>query len=66
MSYLCIPQQQLFSRLLFLYSFLEYVAGGCQLRLAIAIDFTASNGDPTVHTGDLPYARIAAARFQNK
>ncbi|ELR13131.1 copine, putative [Acanthamoeba castellanii str. Neff] len=29
------------------HSFLEYVAGGCQLRLAIAIDFTASNGDPT-------------------
>jgi hypothetical protein len=48
MSYLCIPQQQLFS-LLFLYSFLEYVAGGCQLRLAIAIDFTASKGDPAVH-----------------
>lgn len=26
--------------------FLEYIAGGCQLRLAIAIDFTASNGNP--------------------
>jgi hypothetical protein len=29
------------------YSFLEYIAGGCQLRLAIAIDFTASNGAPS-------------------
>jgi hypothetical protein len=26
--------------------FLEYIAGGCQLRLALAIDFTASNGNP--------------------
>jgi hypothetical protein len=58
MSYLCIPQQQLFS-LLFRYSFLEYVAGGCQLRLAIAIDFTASNGDPAVHRRPPAYARIA-------
>lgn len=28
------------------FRFLEYIAGGCQLRLAIAIDFTASNGNP--------------------
>ncbi|ELR17203.1 copine VIII, putative [Acanthamoeba castellanii str. Neff] len=28
------------------HSFLEYIAGGCQLRLALAIDFTASNGNP--------------------
>jgi hypothetical protein len=27
-------------------SFLEYLFGGCQISLAIAIDFTASNGDP--------------------
>jgi hypothetical protein len=47
MSYLCFLQQPALS-LLSLCSFLEYVAGGCQLRLAIAIDFTASNGDPTV------------------
>jgi hypothetical protein len=29
-----------------LHRFLEYIAGGCQLRLALAIDFTASNGNP--------------------
>jgi hypothetical protein len=28
------------------YSFLDYIAGGCQISLIIAIDFTASNGDP--------------------
>lgn len=27
-------------------SFLEYVFGGCQIDLSIAIDFTLSNGDP--------------------
>eukprot|EP00826_Nyctotherus_ovalis_P040002 TRINITY_DN388_c0_g1_i9.p2 TRINITY_DN388_c0_g1~~TRINITY_DN388_c0_g1_i9.p2 ORF type:complete len:340 (-),score=79.69 TRINITY_DN388_c0_g1_i9:863-1882(-) len=27
-------------------SFLEYLFGGCQISLAIAIDFTASNNDP--------------------
>lgn len=28
------------------YSFLDYVFGGCEISLAIAIDFTLSNGDP--------------------
>ena len=27
-------------------NFLEYVFGGCQINLNIAIDFTLSNGDP--------------------
>lgn len=27
-------------------SFLNYIFGGCELNLAIAIDFTLSNGDP--------------------
>jgi hypothetical protein len=27
-------------------SFLEYVFGGCQINLNVAIDFTLSNGDP--------------------
>ena len=27
-------------------SFLEYVFGGCEIGLSIAIDFTLSNGDP--------------------
>lgn len=28
------------------YSFLDYVRGGCQLHCTFAVDFTASNGDP--------------------
>jgi len=27
-------------------NFLEYVFGGCEINLNIAIDFTLSNGDP--------------------
>ena len=27
-------------------TFADYIAGGCQLRVTVAIDFTASNGDP--------------------
>jgi hypothetical protein len=26
--------------------FIDYLTGGCQISLAVAIDFTASNGDP--------------------
>ena len=29
-----------------MYSFLDYIAGGCQINLLIAIDFTGSNGNP--------------------
>jgi len=28
--------------------FIDYLTGGCQISLAVAIDFTASNGDPRV------------------
>ena len=28
-------------------NFLEYVFGGCQINLSVAIDFTLSNGPPT-------------------
>uniref|UniRef100_A0A8C5HML3 Copine VII n=1 Tax=Gouania willdenowi TaxID=441366 RepID=A0A8C5HML3_GOUWI len=28
------------------YSFLDYIMGGCQIHFTVAIDFTASNGDP--------------------
>jgi len=28
-------------------SFLEYVFGGCEINLNIAIDFTLSNGEPS-------------------
>ena len=38
-------------------SFLEYIFGGCELNLAIAIDFTLSNGDindkDSLHTKNL-------------
>ncbi|CAM9203860.1 unnamed protein product [Lampetra fluviatilis] len=33
-------------RIIKIYSFLEYIMGGCQIQFAVAIDFTASNGDP--------------------
>uniref|UniRef100_A0A8C9VM48 Copine-7 n=1 Tax=Scleropages formosus TaxID=113540 RepID=A0A8C9VM48_SCLFO len=29
-----------------IYSFLDYIMGGCQIHFTVAIDFTASNGDP--------------------
>uniref|UniRef100_UPI00358E44A1 copine-4 n=1 Tax=Myxine glutinosa TaxID=7769 RepID=UPI00358E44A1 len=28
------------------YTFLDYIMGGCQIQFTVAIDFTASNGDP--------------------
>ncbi|XP_078720064.1 copine-4-like [Lampetra fluviatilis] len=28
------------------YSFLDYIMGGCQIQFTVAVDFTASNGDP--------------------
>lgn len=28
-------------------SFLEYIFGGCEINLAIAVDFTLSNGEPS-------------------
>ena len=36
---------------------MEYIFGGCELNLAIAVDFTLSNGDPkssdSLHTSNL-------------
>ena len=29
-------------------TFMEYLFGGCNLSMAIAIDFTASNGEPSL------------------
>ena len=29
------------------HSFLEYVFGGCEIGLTIAVDFTLSNGEPS-------------------
>ena len=38
-------------------SFLNYIFGGCEINLAIAVDFTMSNGDPkssdSLHTNNL-------------
>lgn len=28
------------------HTFLEYIFGGCEIQLAVAVDFTLSNGDP--------------------
>jgi hypothetical protein len=35
-------------------SFLDYIFGGCEIGLHIAIDFTASNGPPS-HRNSLHY-----------
>lgn len=32
---------------------MEYVFGGCKMNLHVAIDFTASNGDPKVERDSL-------------
>uniref|UniRef100_A0A669C1A8 Copine 3 n=1 Tax=Oreochromis niloticus TaxID=8128 RepID=A0A669C1A8_ORENI len=34
------------SKVLWQYTFLDYIMGGCQINFTIAIDFTGSNGDP--------------------
>lgn len=31
-------------------SFLDYVRGGCEISVMVAIDFTASNGAPSLPT----------------
>lgn len=36
------------------HSFLEFIAGGCEISLIVAIDFTASNGNP-MHSTSLHY-----------
>mmetsp|Transcript_39991 Transcript_39991/g.61195 ORF Transcript_39991/g.61195 Transcript_39991/m.61195 type:complete len:110 (+) Transcript_39991:521-850(+) len=35
------------------YSFLSYIFSGCEINLAIAIDFTQSNKDPSVDENSL-------------
>ena len=30
------------------YSFLDYIMGGCQINFTVAIDFTGSNGKPSL------------------
>lgn len=36
------------------YSFLDYISGGCEISLIVAIDFTASNGNP-IYANSLHY-----------
>jgi hypothetical protein len=33
-----------------IYSLMEYLAGGCEINLVVAIDYTASNGNPAYPT----------------
>lgn len=40
-------------------TFLEYVQGGCSIQLAVAVDFTGSNGDPRLPSS-LHYINPAA------
>jgi len=50
-------------------NFLDYISGGCELNVAVAIDFTGSNGDPrkpgTLHhigsTGRTDYEKAISA-----
>lgn len=44
--------------------FIDYLTGGCQISLAVAIDFTASNGDPRV-PGTPHYFHSAGSRHWN-
>jgi len=43
-------------------TFLEYLFGGCQISLAIAIDFTSSNGDPGT-SGSLHSMNLATNQY---
>lgn len=44
--------------------FVDYLTGGCQISLAVAIDFTASNGDPRV-PGTPHYFHTAGSKQWN-
>ncbi|KAM9645964.1 LOW QUALITY PROTEIN: copine-6 [Trichechus inunguis] len=42
-SPLCLPPSRQVEKV---HTFLDYIMGGCQISFTVAIDFTASNGDP--------------------
>ncbi|XP_038067407.1 copine-8-like [Patiria miniata] len=46
------------------YSFLDYIRGGCQLAFTVAIDFTASNGDPQQRSS-LHYINAVHNQFES-
>ena len=33
-----------------MYSFLDYIMGGCQMNFTVGVDFTGSNGNPRNHS----------------
>eukprot|EP00184_Porphyridium_aerugineum_P005642 CAMPEP_0184696688 /NCGR_PEP_ID=MMETSP0313-20130426/3901_1 /TAXON_ID=2792 /ORGANISM="Porphyridium aerugineum, Strain SAG 1380-2" /LENGTH=834 /DNA_ID=CAMNT_0027155369 /DNA_START=87 /DNA_END=2591 /DNA_ORIENTATION=- len=45
-------------------TFLQYISGGCEINFSVAIDFTASNGDPRDATS-LHHVRPFDPRFLN-
>lgn len=53
-----LVHQFLISRILFV---LQFIAGGCEISLVVAIDFTASNGDPAM-PNSLHYINPAGTR----
>ena len=46
------------------YSFVDYVSGGCELNVMVAIDFTGSNGDPR-KPGTLHYLHRGEPEVRN-
>ena len=46
------------------HSFLEYVFGGCEIGLTVAIDFTLSNGEPS-KPGSLHYLDMQKNEYLN-
>jgi hypothetical protein len=47
------------------HTFVDYVAGGCQLNVVTAIDFTGSNGDPRI-PGTLHYLHPGQPKVRNQ
>ncbi|XP_069544691.1 copine-4-like isoform X2 [Brachyistius frenatus] len=43
---LCSGDHERKLQIIKMHSFLDYIMGGCQIQFTVAIDFTASNGDP--------------------
>ncbi|KAL7568730.1 hypothetical protein ACA910_021723 [Epithemia clementina (nom. ined.)] len=46
------------------YNFVDYVSGGCELKVIVAIDFTGSNGDPN-KPGTLHYLHRGEPNIRN-
>lgn len=46
------------------YNFIDYISGGCELHVMVAIDFTGSNGDPRL-PGTLHYLHPGEPKVRN-